>query len=61
MSVFEEKCEKIEISDNDAANSFMKAESAIDTQSIAGASGDLNRQYSNEVQNFVQKKNVAQG
>lgn len=58
MSVFEEKCEKIEIADNDAANSLMKAESAIDTQSIAG---DSNRQYSNEVQNFVQKKNVAQG
>ena len=61
MSVVEDKCEKIEISDNDAEHSFMKAESAIDTQSIAGTSGDINRQYSNEVQNFVQKKNVAQG
>lgn len=55
----EDKCEKIEIPDTEAEKSLIKHENAIDTQSIASA--EPTRQYTNEVQNFVQKKNIAQG
>lgn len=62
MSVVEEKCEKIEMPENEAMiKPAIKAESAFDNQSIASAPVDPNRQYTNEVQNFVQKKNIAQG
>lgn len=61
VSVIEDKCEKIEIPDSEAEKSLLKADSAIDTQSIASSPTEPNRQYTNEVQNFVQKKNIAQG
>ncbi len=61
--MIEEPCEKIEIPLEETKPFSMNENYPADTQSIASArnSQDSNRQYTNEVQSFVQKKNIAQG
>lgn len=57
----EEPSETIEIPMDECSKSLTKSEIiAADAQSITSAP-EPNRQYSNEVQSFVQKKNIAQG
>ncbi|KAG5678185.1 hypothetical protein PVAND_007878 [Polypedilum vanderplanki] len=58
ITVKEENCEKIDMHDQECAN--IHYESSVESTTTTHRP-ELNKQFSNDVQSFVQKKNIAQG